>query len=129
MAEERLWPTNPTPATQDNTEINGLNWSNGLLFKPLVSGYIKGAYVWIPRNPGTTCTLKLYQSTAPLFSGANDTLIASKVMTLGGGTPNWQRFDFDAPVWVQANTVLCIYWHQAPGDNSYGYTNPISRPA
>ncbi len=67
--------------------------------------------------------MKLYQSTAPLFSGANDTLIASKVMTLGGGTPNWQRFDFDAPVWVQANTVLCIYWHQAPGDNSYGYTD------
>lgn len=113
MAEQRLWPTDPTPALTDVSESVSVGFALGTVFSVNADGNIIGAYIRVSDTPPPTeCRLLLF---------VNGTTVANKVIAIGTG--GWTRFEFDAPQpLVAGDECIIYYWQEAAGPNIVRYT-------
>jgi uncharacterized protein DUF4082 len=114
MAEERLWPAEPTPANTNNAD-GGTAIALGTVFTVAEAGNILGAYIRVSDTPpGGTCRLLLY-------AGEAASVLANEVVTIGPG--GWTRFDFADPIPVTADETYIVYYHQTAGGGQVRYTS------
>lgn len=107
---ERVFPSNPTPATPFLNQSGGVEVGNK--FRASVPGFIKGVRFYRPNTAGGTYTGKLYAKTPGEETG---TLLASATFAAGPGG-QWQEVLFSAPVQIAANQTYMVTYYTPQGN-------------